>query len=635
MESDSGEPVCPKCGSPFAITTANPLQLPARTMLRGQYLIGRVLGDDASGIAYLAWDTGLETKVVVKEYRPTGVSEQERFLEEVRMLKKFSSHPNIVPVETVFRENGSAYLVMEYLDGMSLEEFLLRRDQTIAFESALRILLPVMDALSVVHAENILHGDISPKSIFLCKTGKVKLIGFGFNKKRQNQLAMLKEGYAPEELYRPSGVPAPASDEYSTAATLYRAITGKVPASALDRLADDQLESPSKLGVTIPATAETALMKALSPRAAGRFQSMLEFKSALSGSVCAPAVTSAIPASAIPNDTRIPPPPPLPPPPPPKVPGAGVFPLWSLMTTRLRASKRLVPVLLLALVALASATAALHYGIGKLAHKPGISAQLAGQQGAAQTDEERQKQLEQQQAQQPSQPDQQAQDDQQPSAEEPAPDQTQAPAPVRVVTPAPVAATVPLPEVAAVVPAPPVVATVPTVPLVVPGYDSMVAQAEGIIQNSQYTEAAALLTRAIQSNPARWQAYNSLAKVELYFLNEPNEAFGHYRAALARGGHASFYVQHDHGSEQFSATCSGWLSVSRGKASFKADDTVHTFASVPVKEAKTNRLIGRIFSSQGKSMHAFHIRLMNHQNFNFAPTSNTPKPEADFIVSII
>ena len=134
--------------------------------------------------------------------------------------------------------------------------------------------------------------------------------------------------------------------------------------------------------------------------------------------------------------------------------------------------------------------------------------------------------------------------------------------------------------------------------------------------------------------PARWQAYDALAKVELYNLNEPNEAFAHYRAALAHGGHATFYVEHDHGSEEFSVTCSGWLSVSKGTVSFKADDAVHTFPSAKIKEAKRNKVFGRILSASGKSMHAFHIRLASHQNFNFAPTSSAPKAEADFIVSV-
>jgi hypothetical protein len=163
----------------------------------------------------------------------------------------------------------------------------------------------------------------------------------------------------------------------------------------------------------------------------------------------------------------------------------------------------------------------------------------------------------------------------------------------------------------------------------------MLAQADGMVVNTQYTDAAALLAQAIQMYPARWQAYDALAKVELYNLNEPNEAFAHYRAALAHGGHATFYVQHDHGSEEFRVTCSGWLSVSKGMASFKADDAAHTFPTTRIKETKRNKVFGRILSASGKSMHAFHIRLAtSHQNFNFAPTSSAPKAEADFIVSV-
>ena len=82
-------------------------------------------------------------------------------------------------------------------------------------------------------------------------------------------------------------------------------------------------------------------------------------------------------------------------------------------------------------------------------------------------------------------------------------------------------------------------------------------------------------------------------------------------------------------------TCSGWLTVSHGKASFKADDTIHSFPTMPVREAKKNKLFGRILSAQGKSLQAFHVRLMNNQNFNFGPSTPTPGPEADFIVKSI
>lgn len=259
MDNDTGDPVCPKCGSPFDLLPKNSLQMRPRTMLRDQYLVGRALGHGGFGITYLAWDTGLESRLAVKEYMPNGVagrasgdtkvlaySDQtkqefewglDRFLDEARTLKKFSSHAGIVSVDTVFRENGTAYLVMEYLDGWTLEDFLRKRDGKVTFETALRLMMPVMDALSAVHAEGILHRDISPDNIYLTRAGKVKLIDFGaarnaLSQKSRNLSIILKEGYAPEEQYRASGVQGPWTDVYATAATFYHCITGQIPQPA-------------------------------------------------------------------------------------------------------------------------------------------------------------------------------------------------------------------------------------------------------------------------------------------------------------------------------------------------------------------------------------------------------------------
>jgi hypothetical protein len=216
-----------------------------------------------------------------------------------------------------------------------------------------------------------------------------------------------------------------------------------------------------------------------------------------------------------------------------------------------------------------------------------------------------------------------------------------APAPVPAGPPArravAVAAAPPaVPVAAAPVAAVPVAAAPPPkVVAVAPGYDKMVAQAEDLINNSQYDEASDLLKKAIASNPAKWQAYNSLAKVQLYFTHDPTSAFQNYAAALAHGGQASFYVYHDLGTGEFASTDSGWLMVSRGKVAFKADDGVHSFPTTPVKEAKKNKFFGKIFSASGKSAHAFHVHLMNNQNLNLAPSSAVPGPETDFILKAI
>jgi serine/threonine protein kinase len=682
LEDDSGSTICPKCGSPFHPTVSNTLMLPPRTVLRDQYVIGRALGHGGFGITYLAWDIGLQTRLAIKEYMPNGIAGRtgqskvlpfsditkpeyewglERFLEEARVLKK-CNHPHIVAVDTVFRDNGTAYLVMEYLEGMTFEELLRRRGGTIPFEEALRIMLPVMDALSAVHAENILHRDVSPDNIYIPRTGKVKLIDFGaarnaLSQRSRNLSVIMRGGYSPEEQYRSNGIQGPWTDVYATAATLYRAVTGKVPPASIDRLAADTLESPSQLGVSIPASAEIALMKGLAVRAGDRFQSMEDFKSALTGNlpVPRPAPVTVLSETRALDETRrtlvetlilapvapAQPPAVVPPPGPPApqviagpVPAAPVAPPPPPRVRR-TLPKWLVLALLIAIVALAATGGSIYWyrhrhrptttassttpESGSTTPAPGATSPTpaAGSTqwptqaaGIPQSDEERQRALE-AQAENPVAPEPQPV-----TVEKPAPP---APAPVVAVTPAP----------APVEPAPAPV--VPPPAPVVTSYDELLRQAEVKINNVLYTDAQTLLNSAIQANPSRWQAYNALAKIELYYLNQPADAFINYRAALDKGGVASFLVYHDH-SDNFITTCQGWLSVSRGKASFKANDGVHTFSTTAVKDAKRNKT--GMFQA-GRARHAFHIRLMSGPNYNFAPSSAQPGQEVDFIVGAV
>ena len=668
MEDDSGSPVCPKCGSPFRLTVSNMLMLPPRTVLREQYLIGRALGHGGFGITYLAWDIGLETRLAVKEYMPNGVAGRtdqtkvvpfsdvtrqeydwglERFLEEARTLKK-CNHPNIVPVDTVFRDNGTAYLVMEYLEGTTFGEFLRRRGGTIPFEEALRVMLPVMDALSAVHAENIVHRDVSPDNIYIPRTGKVKLIDFGaarnaLSQKSRNLSVILKAGYAPEEQYRISGVQGPWTDVYATAATFYRAIAGKVPPAALDRQAEDTLESLSQLGLAIPASADSALMKALEVRAGARFQSMEDFKSALTGNSSLPLRSAAATASATASRAPVwvppaPAPPALPEPPvsplpdledaikkyetsrpPLRVPRQGGSPL----------PKWLAPAILVGIVALAAVAGVVWYrGHHKPTPlpKPLVTQWPAQPAGIPQSDQERQRLLDAQiqQEQNPVAP-----TPEQPAQPQPALQAKRGPTPASSSTPPsaspsatqPTATAVPAPAPQQM-PTPPPAAAQPSTP--VASYDDMLTQAQGMIGKGQYAPAQALLKSAIQANPRAWQAYNALAQIELYQLNSPAEAFSHYQAALARGGVATFRVSSEHDQ--------GWLSVSSGKAGFKADGGMNNFPVSAVQEAKANKS-GKFMI--GKARHAFHIRLMNGMNHNFEPGSANPGEEVSFILSAV
>lgn len=201
-------------------------------------------------------------------------------------LAKFVNHPGIVSVRDYFKENNTAYLVMLYLEGITLKEYLEKRGGKIDYATALKIMMPVMDALRELHKIDMLHRDISPDNIYITGEGQVKLLDFGaaryaMGEHSRSLSVVLKPGYAPEEQYRSKGKQGPWTDIYAVGATLYKAITGTLPPEALDRLDEDTLELPSQNGIRIIPRAEQALLKAMSVRAGGRFQDMETFQQAL------------------------------------------------------------------------------------------------------------------------------------------------------------------------------------------------------------------------------------------------------------------------------------------------------------------------------------------------------------------
>jgi len=302
------EQVCPQCGWEQGTPPASPLFLAPGTMLGDNYLLGRVLGAGGFGITYLAWDLTLRRKLAIKEYFPNAFGARaldhhtvvpsntqskppfehglRKFLEEGQALARFQGHPGIVSVLSFFNGNGTSYLVMAYEEGTTLQQYLKDHGGRIEFRQAMDIAMPVMDALRAVHEAGILHRDISPDNIFINHSNQIKILDFGAAKRdmtsqdRSLQIT-LKRGYSPEEQYRSNGKHGPWTDVYAMGATLYDAITGTVPPEALDRLDEDTLKPPSTLGVHVPPTFETALMKALAVRAADRFQTIAEFQDAL------------------------------------------------------------------------------------------------------------------------------------------------------------------------------------------------------------------------------------------------------------------------------------------------------------------------------------------------------------------
>ena len=284
-----------------------PLALPEQTVLAGQYVITKILGQGGFGITYEAIDHKTGGRVAIKEYFPDSLATRnqgqtqvipftgdrgenfaygkECFLQEAETLAEFIGNENIVRIYSYFEEYGTAYFVMDFIEGTNLDEYLRQHGGKISFDEASRILLPVMEALGAVHQKGVVHRDVAPDNIYLTTDGNIKLIDFGaarqsLGDKSQSLDVVLKHGFAPKEQYSRRGRQGPYTDVYALGATFYYVLTGKRPPDSIDRMDEDSLVPPSKLGVAIPKEAEDAILKALRVRAGERFQSMDDFRKA-------------------------------------------------------------------------------------------------------------------------------------------------------------------------------------------------------------------------------------------------------------------------------------------------------------------------------------------------------------------
>ena len=302
------EGACPYCGFELKENEKMyPGALRAGTVLKGRYLLGRVLGQGGFGITYLAWDESLKARVAVKEYMPGELATrlehrqvvvrtaarqeefaygQERFKEEARILAKFMGQPNIAGVTDYFDENGTSYFVMDYIEGISFKTYIAQAGGRVSPEEALDVMIPVLRALTAVHGEGLIHRDVTPDNIYITKDGNVKLLDFGsarysLGDKSKSLDVILKVGYAPKEQYIRRGRQGPYTDVYSCAACLYAAITGYLPPESLERLDEDALVPPSEAGAEIPLYLERAILKGLAVQPEDRFQTAGEFLEAL------------------------------------------------------------------------------------------------------------------------------------------------------------------------------------------------------------------------------------------------------------------------------------------------------------------------------------------------------------------
>lgn len=298
--------ICPHCGYIENTPPEEALHMEPGSMLHNRYIVGKVLGFGGFGVTYIGWDGKLDQKVAIKEYLPSEFSTRmpgqlgitvfngdkgeqfkaglDNFIDEAKRLAKFHDCEGIVKVYDCFVENGTAYIIMECLEGETLAT-LLEREKKLSVQKSIEMMIPIMESLNIVHEEGILHRDIAPDNIFITKNGSVKLIDFGASRfattsHSRSLTVLVKPGFSAEEQYRSRGDQGAHTDVYSVAATLYKMITGITPPDALKRRAmfetkkKDILHPISKYCNDIPQNMENAILNAMNVQIQDRTPNM-------------------------------------------------------------------------------------------------------------------------------------------------------------------------------------------------------------------------------------------------------------------------------------------------------------------------------------------------------------------------
>jgi serine/threonine protein kinase len=209
------------------------------------------------------------------------------FVREAQILTSIKHMSGVVKLLDFFQKNNTAYIVMDFLEGVSLRKYLNMRGGRVKLQEALNIMRPVLDSLLVLHQYGIIHKDISPENIIVVQNKYVKLIDFGaasiFTQNVIKPFIMLKGGYSPIELYNNSLQQGPWSDIYQAGATLYNCITGAIPPEAPARIPVDDLVRPSAFGIPIPLVVENCLMRSMAIDPAARYDNMGKYIQLLYG----------------------------------------------------------------------------------------------------------------------------------------------------------------------------------------------------------------------------------------------------------------------------------------------------------------------------------------------------------------
>ncbi len=305
---------CPNCGHKNGSEAAIPFAMKPNTILHGRYLVGCVIGQGGFGITYIGYDLVLNSRVAIKEYFPRSMGSRNNsvgnsiswdvtgemfdslkrgrtsFINEARKMARVSDIPEVVRVIDAFEENGTSYIVMDYVEGETLKSYI-KRNGIMSFDEVVGMLLPLMKGLARLHRMGIVHRDISPDNIMIRTDGSVRLLDLGAAKDISagdaSQL-VVKKSFSPFEQYSGNGSTGPWSDVYSFAATMYYCITGACLPEAIDRIMNDKASLDVKMKKPLTPAQKSAMARALAPAPEKRTRNMDEFIAGLTGGAVQP-----------------------------------------------------------------------------------------------------------------------------------------------------------------------------------------------------------------------------------------------------------------------------------------------------------------------------------------------------------
>ena len=300
MRELGSDGICPICGS-FDAESYNPSYLAPETFLAGRYVVGKLISRCGESALYIGFDTKLKKKVTVREYMPDTLCVRDRdseavtvkseklplyktylaeFMELHSTLMRSSSTGCIQMVLDVFKENNTAYAVMDYIGGISLKAYLAGCGEVLSWEQVKELFPPVLTALSMLHGLGIIHRGISPSTIFVSENNELKLIGFSISAARTSDSDIGYEvfgGYAPPEQYSSARRNGSWTDVYGISALLYRCLTGITPPTAAERLVGDSMVEPMLINRNIPKNVSDVIVKGMALESNDRISTISEF----------------------------------------------------------------------------------------------------------------------------------------------------------------------------------------------------------------------------------------------------------------------------------------------------------------------------------------------------------------------